>query len=126
MTPDAWRRGQLLVRGFYNQLGADIDLVDLHREATALATIERENSLQLFQQIVSVAASASDATSKQKLVKLLEEVWIPGLKEKREKAGRAENEELINFAKQTFKVQVRGNQVVGKFEDKPAKRKPNS
>jgi hypothetical protein len=96
----------------------------MHREALARATIARENSLTLFQQIVMVAASSADTVSKQKLVKLLEEVWIPGLKEKRELAGQVENEELLAFTKQTFKVQVRGKQIVGGFVDKPVKPKP--
>jgi len=84
-----------------------------------MATVERENTLALFGHIANVAASAAASNDKQKLVRLLEEVWIPGLRERRDIQAKEENEELLQFAKQTFKVQQRGDQVVGTWENKP-------
>lgn len=117
MTPDAWRRAQLLVRGFYDQLDSDVDLIDIHREAVAMAAVERENTLALFGHIANVAASSAQGPDKQKLVRLLEEVWFPGLREQRERQSRQENEELLRLAKKTFRVEQRGQHLVGNWEN---------
>lgn len=89
-----------------------------------MATIERENALRLFEQIINVASSQIGGPDKQKLVKLLEEVSTPGLKEKRVEDSRTENAALLDFTKKTFKVSNRGGTLVGGWVDKKAPGKP--
>lgn len=91
----------------------------MHRETIALATIDRENTLRLLEQILQIATSGADSASKQKLVRMLEEVSTPGLKEKRQAEDAALNAELLAFTKRTFKVESRGGQLVGTMSPKP-------
>lgn len=113
-------RGQLLVGGFYTEM-AEVDVIDIHKEALAMATLERTNTLALFGHIVGVAGAPIKSDDRQKLVRLLEEVFIIGLKEKREYLNKQENQELLKIARSIFKVQGAGGRYVGTWEEKKPK-----
>ena len=89
----------------------------MHKEATALATIDRQNHLSLFSDIISVIATVTDAEARQKMVKMLEEQWIIGLKEKRTSKDKAEDQMLIDFAKQYVVLEQHGRELRGTWKD---------
>ena len=116
MTLDAWLRGQLLVKGFYETIDSDhLSIFDAHRERTALAVIERENEIEFFTNMLKVAGQVGDSNLRRKIMARLEEVYVLGLREERVAESRREDETLADLAKQVMVVDAHH---VGRWEQR--------
>lgn len=118
-TPEAWRRGQLLLRGFYGaEVGASIlelDLLVLHKERVALATIERENTLAMIGQMLQITTTVENVETRAKLLQCVEERWEIGLTERRVKRSQEEDRQIIDSLSRVLRVQRVGGQTVGQW-----------
>jgi hypothetical protein len=108
-----------LVDGFYDDLPEQLGLMEIHREATALATVARQNHLSLFSDMMLVASNVQNAEARQKMIKMLEEQWIIGLKKTREDQDKAEDRMLIDFAKQHMVIEHHGRELRARWANKP-------
>lgn len=75
----------------------------------------RQNHLSLFSDIMMVLANVDNPEARQKMVKLLEEQWILGLKEERKERDRKEDKMLIDMAKHYMVLEAQGQQYHAKW-----------
>jgi len=86
-----------------------------HRERLALAVVERQNEIEFFSNMLMTIAEIQDSKMRRIVMTRLEEVYIIGLKEKRETESKAEDDSLAELAKRVMIVDA-GN--VGRWEDR--------
>lgn len=75
----------------------------------------RQNHLALFSDIMMVIANVENPEAKQKMVKLLEEQWILGLKEDREYRDKKEDAMLVDLAKNYMVLEQHGKDFAAKW-----------
>jgi hypothetical protein len=81
----------------------------------AVATVARQNHLSLFSDIMMVIANVDNPEARQKMVKLLEEQWILGLKEERKAKDKAEDAMLVDLAKNYMVLEQHGKDYSAKW-----------
>jgi len=84
--------------------------------------VDRQNHLSLFSDIMMVITNVDHPESRQKMVKLLEEQWILGLKEERKSKDKAEDEMLADLAKEYMVLEQVGKQFQAKWVDRKRKK----
>jgi len=86
-----------------------------------MATVDRQNHLALFSDIMMVITNVDNPEARQKMVKLLEEQWILGLKEDRKVKDKAEDDMLVDLAKNYMVLEQHGKHYQAKWVDKKGK-----
>lgn len=79
-------------------------MFDAHRERFALAVVQRQNETAFFAQMISTMAQVQNPKLRETIARRLEEVYIIGLKEKREIESKVEDDTLAELAKQVLVV----------------------